>query len=368
MMEQTAESTPKKLALHTVHAASGAKFLEVEGWMLPAHFTDPVIENLVVRNDAGIIDLSYKGYLKIGGPDRASFLQGIITNDVGNIEPGNGIHAAILTIKGRVIADFILLAFGDAFVLETEASVSEKLRATLSRYKIREKVTIEQSREIGSIAVQGPKSPLLIERVTGKSLPELKTYNHIQIPIDQSWVTIRKQSITGETGYILTTPQTALKEIWEKLLKFGIEFNLQPVGYEASESLRIEAGLPRYGLDLTEENIPLEIEKEDMISFTKGCYVGQEVVARLKFLGQANKNLKGLLLTNAAIPAQNTRITQDQKEIGKITSTAFSPSLKQSIAIAYIRREYSKAGTQVTVESDGKESPATVVDLPFINP
>src|SRR5712692_6432308 len=217
MMEQRAESTPKKLALHDVHAATGAKFVEVEGWLLPAYFTDPTIENLAVRNHVGIIDLSYKGYLKIGGPDRASFLQGIITNDVANFKLGNGIHAAILTIKGRVIADFILLAFEEDFILETEASVSGKLLTTLSRYKIREKVMIEQSREIGSIAVQGPKSPYLIEKVTGKPLPELKTYNHIQILLDQSWVTIRKQSITGETGYILTAPQTVLKVIWEKL-------------------------------------------------------------------------------------------------------------------------------------------------------
>ncbi len=365
-MEQSTESIPKKLTLHEIHAANGAKFLEVEGWMLPTYFTDPATENLAVRNHVGIIDLSYKGYLKIGGSDRASFLQGIITNDVGDIKLGDGIHAAILTIKGRIIADFILLAFAEAFILETEASVSEKLRTTLSRYKIREKVAIEQSYEIGSIAVQGPKSPHLIKKITGKPLPELKTYNHTQIQLHEDWVTIRKQSITGETGYILTTSQTALQEIWEKLLKAGIEFSLQPVGYEASESLRIEAGLPRYGFDLSEENIPLEIEKEDMISFTKGCYVGQEVVARLKFLGQANKHLKGLLLASEAIPTHNSRITQDQKEFGRVTSSTYSPSLKQPIALAYLRREYCTPGTQVMVESNGREFPATVADLPFI--
>jgi len=365
-MEQSTESTPRKLTLHEIHTESGAKFLEVEGWLLPSYFTDPATENLAVRNHVGIIDLSYRGYLKIGGPDRASFLQGIITNDVGNIKSGDGVHAAILTIKGRVIADFILMAFEEGFVLEMEASIAEKLRTTFSRYKIRERVTIEQSNEIGSIAVQGPKSPHLIEKIIGKPVPELKTYYHVNVQFDQNWVTIRKQSITGETGYILTTNQTALQKIWEKLRKVGIEFNLVPVGYEASESLRIEAGLPRYGIDLTEENIPLEIEKEDMISFTKGCYVGQEVVARVKFLGQANKQLKGLLLTDTAIPSHNARITLDQKEIGRITSSAYSPSLEQSIAIAYLRREYSTPGTQVKVESDRREFPATVTDLPFI--
>jgi glycine cleavage system T protein (aminomethyltransferase) len=365
-MEPAAEIRAKKPPLYSVQLASGAKFIEVNGRLLAARFTDPVKENLAVRNNAGVMDLSNRGYLKIVGPDRTSFLQGIITNDVGSIKPGMGLHAAILTIKGRVIADFIISAFEDHFILETEASITEKLLNTFSRYKIREKISIEQQQDLGSIGLQGPNSPSILARAVKAALPDLENYEHTQLRCDQDLVTIRRESVTGETGYILTLSQEGLPRIWEKLLKPNLEPNLLPVGYEAAESLRVEAGLPRYGLDLTEENIPLEIENEDMVSFTKGCYVGQEVVARLKFLGQANKHLKGLLITDTAIPTLSARITSEDKEVGRITSSAYSPTLKQPIAMAYIRREYSTAGTQVKVESDGRILSATVADLPFI--
>ncbi len=365
-MEQSTETSTKKLPLHAIHLSSGAKFTDIGGWLLPESFTDPVEENLAVRNNVGVMDLSNRGYIKIGGPDRASFLQGIVTNDVGNMKPGKGLHAAILTIKGRVIADFIISAFEDHFILETEASITEKLRTTFSRYKIREKVTIEPQQDLGSIGVQGPNSSHVLAKAMAATLPDLENYEHTHLRYDQDLVIIRKQSVTGETGYILTLSQKALPEVWEKLLKVALESSLVPIGYEAAESLRIEAGIPMYGLDLSEENIPLEIENEDMISFTKGCYVGQEVVARLKFLGQANKHLKGLLITDATIPNRTSLITSEDKEIGRITSSAYSPTLKQPVAMAYLRREYSTAGTQVKIESDGRNLSATVADLPFI--
>lgn len=365
-MEQSTETRPRKLALHGIHSASGGKFNEVDGWLLPAYFTEPIAENLAVRNNAGIIDLSNRGYLKISGPDRASFLQGIITNDLSGITPGTGLHAAILTVKGRVLADFILSAHDDHFILETEASIIEKLHSTLSRYRIREKVAFEVLRDLGSIGVQGPESGSILSKMLGEVFASLKRYQHITRQFGQELITIRKQSVTGETGYLITTSVKALSTFWRKLLEVGGESKLLPVGYEAAESLRIEAGLPRYSRDLTEENIPLEIEEQDMISFTKGCYVGQEVVARLKFLGQANKYLKGLLITDSSTPITNSRVTSGEKEIGRITSSAYSPTLKQPIAMSYLRREYSTRGTQVNVESDGRNLSATVTDLPFI--
>lgn len=334
--------------------------------MLPARYTNPDEENLAVRNNAGVIDLSNRGHMKIAGPDRTSFLQNLITNDVGSMKPTKGLHAAILTVKGRVIADFIVSAFEDHFILETEASIIEKLYKALSRYKIREKITIEEQQDIGSIGVQGPNSPDILSRALGGSMPDLEIYENTHLQFGEDLVTIRKQSVTGEIGYILTLSQEALPRVWEKLLHTQPEPDLLLIGYEAAESLRVEAGLPKYGLDVTEENIPLEIENEDMVSFTKGCYVGQEVVARLKFLGQANKHLKGLLITGATIPIANSRITGEEKEIGRITTSAYSPTLREPVAMAYLRREYCKSGTQVKIESEGRNLSATVADLPFI--
>lgn len=333
---------------------------------VPAIYRDSIAENLAVRKSVGIIDLSYRGYLKVSGPDRASFLQGIITNDVSNLKVGEGLHAALLTVKGHVLADFILLAFEDHVLLETETSVKEKLRAMLSRYKIREKVAIEEVQDLTPIGVQGPLSRVLIEGITGTPIPELKTFHYTTVQIVQNPILLRNQSVTGEGGFILTIPKSLLEVVSEHLQSDGSELGLRQIGSEAAESLRIEAGIPRYGFDITEENIPLEIDDLDMISFTKGCYVGQEVIARLKFLGQANKHLRGLRITDAEKPPHNARITRDEREVGRVTSGTYSPSLKQNIAMAYLRRESASSGTGVMVEINGENSPATVADLPFI--
>jgi folate-binding protein YgfZ len=251
-------------------------------------------------------------------------------------------------------------------LLETVPRVLQKLQAVLSRYKIREKITIEPVTDLGSIGVQGPNSPSLIAKISQKQLPKLNTYSHATIEFEGAQVILRRQSETGEEGYILTTPAVSLTRTWEGLLRLGVGFNASLIGSDAQESLRIEAGIPRYGLDLSDENIPLEIENQDMISFTKGCYVGQEVIARLKFLGQANKHLKGLIFTGQDIPTPNAKVMKKETEVGKVTSSTFSPTLKRAIAMAYIRREYSTTGTQVSVQSNGTRLTSTVADLPFI--
>lgn len=364
-MENQAEITPFRLALHDLHADAGASFIESDGWLLPAYYTDPSKENLAVRNRAGIADLSYKGYLRISGPDRASFLQGIITNDVSNLKPGDGLHSAILTIKGRIIADFCLLCFEDYFLLETEPAATDKLHTTLAKYKIREKVTIESAKNLATVAVQGPASGELVTEMLGTSTPELQTYQHFSYHTGKGQLTIRRQSLTGDVGYILTMPHETLAAMWRSLLQFR-DASAEPIGFRALESLRIETGIPRYGPDLTEDIIPLEINDQDMISFTKGCYVGQEVMSRLKFLGQANKHLKGLHVMAEALPKHGDEITIDGREVGRVTSSAYSPTLKRPIALAYIRREYSSPNTQVTIQIDGLKTQGIVTDLPFI--
>ncbi len=365
-MERPGEVAARKLFLHDAHTHAGARFNEVDGWLVPVDYGNSTSENLAVRESVGVADLFNKGYLKVSGPDRASFLQGITTNDTSNLHPGDGLHSALLNVKGRVIADFILLSFEDHFLLEVEVGIREKLQTELSKYRIREKVMIERIEDIGPIGVQGPNSPDLLRKLTNTSLPPLTTYHHFTSQTEQAQFTIRNQTLTGETGYIITAQKSQLASLWSKLLETNSEPKAKLIGFQAMESLRIEAGIPRYGFDITEENFPLEIDGEDMISYTKGCYVGQEVIARLKFQGQANKHLKGLLITSSISPKRNSMIMKDEQEIGRVTSSAYSPSLSSSIAMAYLRREYATPGNEISVQTETERLHGAVTNLPFI--
>jgi folate-binding protein YgfZ len=175
-----------------------------------------------------------------------------------------------------------------------------------------------------------------------------------------------KRSVTGESDFHLYTPLEHLEGLWSDLLSKGSEWHIQPVGQEALEIARIEAGLPRYGIDFSVETLPNEAGIQDeVISYTKGCFPGQEVIARIKTYGHVNKQLSGLILEGEILPKQGADVFQDQKSVGKITSTIQSPQLDKVIAMAYLRREALKPGTALTVTVDSRQTQAISTALPF---
>lgn len=358
----------KKTTLYEIQASEGAMFEEFSGWIMPGSYGNELDEYKAVRNDVGIVDLSHHGKIELRGKEHIKFLQGILSSDVKKLEEGNGQYATFLTPKGRIIADMRLYRRVDSVLLDLEPGLNEKVRELFLKYKISYKVDIEDVTESTSlISVHGPKAKKLVEKTLGVQIPDLKEYDFITSEINGQKLLIANINRTGEPGFdIFVSSDGSNKTVWEGLIARGQEFNAKPAGLDAFETLRIEAGIPMFGVDMNENTIPIEAGLWKALSFDKGCYVGQEVIARIKWRGHVNWLLTGLKIDGDDIPKKDSRIISSEREIGYITSSAFSPKLNKIIALGYIRREFNNSGTQVTIKTELNTTvSAEVSDIPF---
>jgi aminomethyltransferase len=360
----------KKTTLYGIQASRGAMFEEFSGCAMPRSYGNVLDEYWAVRNDVGILDLSHRGKIVLRGKEHIKFLQGILSSDVKKLEQGNGQYATFLTPKGRIITDMRLYRRGDSVLVDLEPGLNEKVTELFLKYKISYKVDIEDVTEITSlISVHGPNAKKLVDKTLGKQIPDLKEYNFITSEINNRELLIANINRTGELGFDLFVPPDGTdKTVWENLISRGQEFNAKPVGLDALETLRIEAGIPRFGVDMNENTIPIEAGLWNALSFDKGCYVGQEVIARIKWRGHVNWHLTGLKIDGDDIPKQDSRIIRGEREIGYITSSTFSPKLDKIIALGYIRREFDNPGARISVKVESNRTvSAEVSEIPFYN-
>ena len=367
----------KTTPLYHIHEQFGAIFgKRHQDWNVVVQFTDVVSEHHAVRNSVGIADVSYRGRYGLSGEDRAKFLHRIISNNIESLSVGQGTYATLLTNRGKIIADMNVYILNDVIGIDTAAETTESLFDELDKYIIADDVEISDlTPETGAIAVHGPQSPDLVRAVLGMNelttLPERHSrFREPDALFNYAVVCVRTDT-TGETGYTLYIAADGLEPLWERLMCEGEQFNIQPIGWDALESLRIEAGTPRYGTELTDSIIPLEAELEHAIDFEKGCYIGQEIVARMKYRGHPNRLLRGIEVQDVSTSPECPEIHQDarvfsaDKEVGWITSSTFAPTLGKPIALAYVRMAVTEAGSRVQIETSDGQVDGTVVRLPF---
>ena len=357
----------KQLPLVNFHRSNGAEFLEVDGWLLPAHFGNSATEYAAVRSAVGLMDLSHRGLLQLTGPDRLSFLQGMLSNDLRILRPFTGQYATLLSQQGKVIADVRVLCAMNSFYLDFFESLKEKILAHLNRYLVADEVDIaDRSNEYATLSVQGPQSEALLRKLIGQAeLPE-RSLQHAMITVDATATCVVYASHTGETGFDLIAPIANLPNIARQLTEAGKQFSAAWIGEEAQNILRIEAGIPRYGIDFTEDNLLLEVGLDDAVSFSKGCYLGQEVVERIRSRGHVNKKLVGLFLEGQEPASSGDEVIFADKPIGIITSSVHSPTLGRPIALGYVHRDYWNPDTRLIVKHDGIALDARVTNLPFV--
>jgi folate-binding protein YgfZ len=302
-----------------------------------------------LREGAGVLDRTERATLGVRGPDAAEFLQGQVTNDVEALEPGQGCYAAILNPKGRIVADMrILRVSPEQFVLDTESPAHEAVLRDLRMYKIGRKVEVADEPEQAVVSVIGPRADEVVESALG--VQPAGTEHAVEETQEGAAV------VRTNLGIDLVVPADRLPPVRERLLAA----NAFPVSLEAAEILRVESGRPRHGHDMSADNLPAEAGiVERSVSFTKGCYVGQEPVARMHYKGHPNRHLRGLRLSAPASPGAS--LTAGGKDVGRVTSAALSPALGP-IALALVRREVAP-GDDVSVGEEGLT--ATVVELPF---
>ena len=359
----------KQSPLSAFHQTSGAKFVERDGWLVPAHFGNPAAEYAVVRSAVGLIDLAYCGLLQVTGPDRLSFLQGMLSNDLRDLKPFTGQYATLLTQQGKVIAAVRVLCAMNSFYLDFLEVLKEKIVAHLNRYLVADEVEIaDRSNEYATLSIQGPQSEALLGQLVRQAELPAHPLQHAMANIDAAAICIVRASHTGEDGFDLIGPTANLPNIAQKLTETGKQFSAAWVGEEAQNILRIEAGIARYGVDFTEDNLLLEVGLDNAVSFNKGCYLGQEVVERIRSRGHVNRKLVGLSLEGQKSASPGDVIASTDRPVGTITSSVHSPALARPIALGYVHKDYWSPDTRLSVNHNGVALDVRVTTLPFVRP
>jgi folate-binding protein YgfZ len=306
------------------------------------------------KERAAIIDRSAQGKIALAGADRASFLHALLTNDIARLTPGTGTYAAYLTPQGRMISDMRVVETGPEMLLDVEPSVGDSLAARLDSLVFSEDVQVKNvTRELAEIGVHGPLAAKALEDVTGipaARLASLNQYDNVRAP--GSSITVVRDAAFGVIGFDVYVPAADAGSLREALANAGAV----PLSEETAEALRIEAGRPKFGVDMDTDTIPLEAAIEERaISMTKGCYVGQEVIVRVLHRGHGRvaKKLVWLDVQGSDAPARGDAVVAGDQDIGRITSAAFSPQANAPLALAYVQRDFLPGGTVVAVKSGG---------------
>jgi folate-binding protein YgfZ len=301
---------------------------------------------------AAFIDFSNRGRLCLTGNDRQAFINGQVTNNVKDLRVGQGCYAALANAKGKMTSALNIFVLADEILLDFEPGLAAKVIERLEKFVIADDVQIvDASSSFGLVSVLGPKAIATCESL-GWRVPK----NNFEIELHDS-VYIANVPRLGAPGIDIYFPLEN-GDVFGKLNQAGIA----GCSTEAYETARVEQGIPRFGMDMDENTLAPEALGENAISYSKGCYIGQEVIARIRTYGQVAKALRGLRFdSGATVPKSGDKIYRDGKEVGWITSAVFSPKLERPIALGYVRKECNQIGTRLTVN----DLPVEIVALPF---
>ncbi len=311
----------------------------------------------------GIYDLGFRARISLTGGDRVRWLNGMVTNNIRDLAVGHGVYAFLLNPQGRILGDMFVYNQGEALIVETDRSQVEKIIATFDHYIIMDDVEVANiSDQQTAIGLTGPRSRAVLNR-GGIEVPNLESCQVITPTCSCDCGCVTCTVICGEcepqeSYEVWLAPQDVYKT-WQALIAAGAT----PVGSEALEIQRIVAGIPLYGVDIRERDLPQETEQTRALNFNKGCYVGQEIVERIRSRGNVHRKFTGFVVEGAAALAAGDKIVSGDKDVGEITSVAAlrTASGNQTVALGYIRREVGVPGREVTIGT----VKATVASLPI---
>ena len=324
----------------------------------PSDYGDVRGEFQALISGSGVYDLSSRAKISLTGGDRVRWLNGMITNNVRDLAPAHGVYAFLLNPQGRILGDLYAYNRGGSFLLDTDQSQVEKILAVFDKYIIMDDVEVANvSGQLTAIGIAGPIARESL-RATGFEVPALEPLEFAELTWRQIGITLVRGDNQSVESFELWIAPDHLQQVRGALVTAGAK----TVGTTALELLRIATGVPRYGADIRERDLPQETEQERALNFTKGCYVGQEIVERIRSRGQVHRKFTGFEV-QGPLPASGSKIQAQGKDVGEITSAASLPLAggDRRVALGYIRREVAAPGKQVEAGS----SEARVANLPF---
>ena len=338
----------------------GAELTACDDWQMPAHYGDPAAEYTTAHQGAVLRDASHLSRIHITGADHLSFLHRMSTNHFEALGNGSGIEAVFPDSRGRIFEFGAFYHRNEATLAVLSPPARHTLPAWLDRYIFAEKIVLQDiTEESAMLELCGPQAAAITSSVLENDLG-LVTNHHL---LDHSAADIWCMRLDrgGHPGLRLAGALETLRDVWKKLRDAGAV----PCGEQTWETLRVEAGLPAHNRELTEDHNPWEAGLDATIHMDKGCYIGQEVIARLDTYDKVKQHLTGLYLPADVFPQLGTQLMAEQRDVGKITSVVHSPRLNRNIALAYVRNAFSTAGTALQFCLDDTTHTAEVVALPF---
>ena len=355
----------KRTPLFSAHRRAGAKMVEFAGWEMPVQYQGVIEEHVAVRNRAGLFDVSHMGEIEIRGPGATEFCQSITTNDVSRMKISHAQYNLLLNESGGVIDDVIFYRLEpDVYFICVNASNSDKDFAWIQDRAAGKVAAANVSAEYAQLALQGPRAEKILRPLTASALAELKSFAFQFADVAGIRCLVARTGYTGEDGFELYCNSGQADRLWSALLEAGAADGLVPVGLGARDTLRLEMAYPLYGHELDESTTPLEAGLAWVTKFSKGDFIGREVLLRQKEHGVERK-LVGLEMLEPGIARGGYHLFKNGVNIGVVTSGTKSPSLGKAIALAYVAAVEAALDNVFDVEIRGRKIPAKIVSLPF---
>jgi folate-binding protein YgfZ len=335
-------------AWHSLITSAGSQFGDWFGRSAALHYGDAAAEYQALSEGVGLVDASSRSLVAVSGADRASFLHNLCTNEIRKLPAGAGAEAFLLDARGHIVFHTLILAGNDEHILDAGPGQGEQLLRHLDKYLIRERVELlDRSHDWGELLVAGPQAVPLLAKLVGDEFPA-ERLAHLPTYLGGRNVTIVQVDLARPISFLVRATKDDLPIVWSELVQAGA----RPCGEQAFDAARIEAGHPFFGRDISDKNLPQEVGRDQQtISFVKGCYLGQETVARIDALGHVNKTLVGVHFQGEQVPQPGLAIaSSDGQPVGEVTSAAWSGRLKSPLALAYIRRGHTAPGTHLKSE------------------
>ena len=357
----------KRTKFFNIHKKLNAKVVEFAGYEMPIQYSSIIAEHKAVRDSVGVFDVSHMGEVFVSGEKALEFIQHITVNDASKLFPGRVQYSAMCYEGGGIVDDLLVYNLSEnKYLLVINASnIDKDFKWMEDNNKFGVKLN-NRSDEYSLLAVQGPKSKEVVEKFSGQKI-DLEYYHFIQTKVSGVDMIISRTGYTGELGYEIyfVADEKSAEEIWNKIFEAGKEFNIQPVGLAARDSLRLEMGYCLYGNDIDQTTNPLEAGLGWITKLKKGDFVGSDAIKKAKESGLKRK-LVAMIADQKSFPRHGYDISVNKNKIGHVTSGTVSPILDKPIALGYVDSEFQNEGTVVNWMIRNKEIPAKVVKLPFI--
>ena len=354
-----------RTACHDWHVAHGGRMVDFAGWEMPVQYSAIVAEHHAVRRAAGLFDIAHMGRLKFTGPQAAKFLDHLVTNDVLGLAPGQIRYALVTNEQGGILDDVLVYRLADCHLLVVNASNRQKILAWIDRHRGKFQVTVEdQTVPHFMLALQGPRAQSLLQPLVDVDLMKIKYYFGTPARVQGQSGFVSRTGYTGEDGFEVIVAASRATALWEALIAAGAAVGLLPAGLGCRDTLRLEAGMPLYGHELDETIDPFTAGLAFGVRLDAGDFIGRAALAAAKADPDRLRRV-GLQLAGKRIAREGALVFAGDRQIGRVTSGTFSPTLETSIAMALVPSAQAAAGTPLMIDIRGQREPATVVKLPF---